>query len=204
MRLIILSVVVLSLAIDARCGVVLDLFGKIKDTTNDIKDDIKGFFSSGKDLVFGDHHHEGLKEPHNPPDCNNHEEKRGEGFVSGLFRKVHDKVDDVKHNVHNMFTGNAKYPNNVETTTKVNKVVGASNKVDFQNNKDNKNTLNNGDKPLNPNQNPINNTVVDSDENFNFDIDVRDSFPKDNETARNIKKNVEETVNNVKNTENSK
>lgn len=203
MRLILLSVVILYLTIDTRCGVVVNMFEKMKNTTNDIKHDIKGWISTGKDFVFGDHNHEGAKETENAPDCNNHKENH-EGIIKGLIRKVHDKVDHVKENIHNLFTGNAENHNTVESTTKVTKEVGASDKVDFQNNKNDENSLSsntNGVKPTNPIQNPLKDTLVDSDDNFN--IDIRGTFTKGNETVQNVKTNVEETANNVKNTVNN-
>lgn len=192
MNLLLFSVVILSLSIDTRCGVVVNLFEKMKNTTSDIKDDIKGLISTGKEMVFGGHSHEGAE---NMPDCHNSHnfnEKKNEGVIAGLFRKVHDKVDNLKQNVHNMFSGNAEHPNIVESTTKVNKIVGASDKVDLQYNKN--------EKPTNPIQNPKNDTSVDSDNNFNFSIDVRDAFSKGNNTVQNVKKNVGDTVNKIKNT----
>lgn len=193
MKLILLSVVVLSLAIDTRCGVVVNIYEKMKNTTNAIKDDIKGWISSGKDLVFGGHNHEGVKETETAPDCNH--EGKNEGIIKGVYRKVHDKVDHLKENIHNLFTGGAEKPNIVESTTLKNKVVGASDKVDFQNNKNDKNNFN---KQTNTIQNSTQETLIDSDDNFN--IDIRNTFSKANETVQNVKKNGEETVNNFKNT----
>lgn len=186
MKLIILSIFVISLAIDTRSGVVQDIFGKMKNTTNHIKDDVKGWLSSGKDLVFGEHNHEEAKETEHNPECH-HED--GEGIIKGLVRKVHDKVDHVKEKIHNIFAGNTENNIHVESTTTQINVVGASVKVDLPNKKD-ENNITNGEHPTNPIQNPQKDSV-DSDENFNFNIDVRDSFSKTNEAAQNAKKDID-------------
>lgn len=196
MRLIILSIIVTSLAIDTKCGVIESVYGKMKNTTNVIKDDIKGWISSGKDLVFGGHNHDEAKKTENAPDCNNHE--GDEGVIKGLYRKVHDKIDHVKQKIHNIFTDNT---NSVESTTIQNKDVAASDKVDPQNNKNDKNNLNNitnGENPTNPIQNPLKDSLVNSDDDFNFNIDIRDSFSKGNETVQNVKENIDKAVNNLK------
>lgn len=101
--------VLLSVIIKVNSGVIDDVYSKARNTTRAIHEDINGWLSYGKDLVYGERTETKIEKrvdvPNNTIDTTEHDLNIEDGVFKEIYNKLHNRVIAVRKRIHDIILG---------------------------------------------------------------------------------------------------